>query len=267
MKSVSIENLLTWAFTEELPKVGTVEAMGPSAAPSSWGALADVIALGTMVDHTPNRYGVVSAFVYQGEPHKDALTVGNRVRALADREGFDVPASWDPFPGLVDATGTVREEVRRIAEEFAAARSGKAHGRHIVSLVSGAAILKRGPVWEADAPKVVTVKRGGKDAWFVKRRSKTGLGNMIEYEDNGFDQRKQRPMKGAYRKYRLAEPIRATVLARLEWQLWQSALSELHGELDGRMHDHELQPFFPNWQPWATIAKTQRAAKAIEKTG
>lgn len=265
MRNMTIDALLTWAFTQELPKVGSVEAAGPSAAPSSWSAFADVIALGTMVDHRPNQYGVVSAFVYQGEPHADALMVGDSVRRLADREGFEVPPSWDPFPGLIDATGTVRDEVHRIISDFAAGRSGKVNGRHIVSLVSACAILKRGPIWEADAPRIITVQRGGKDAWFVMRRAKTGLGNVVEYEDNGFDQRKQRPVRGAYRKYRLADPIRATVLARLEWQLWQSALCELHRDLADRLSDHQLQPFKPIWHPWDTIEKSSVNNEPIEK--
>jgi hypothetical protein len=120
-------------------------------------------------------------------------------------------------------------------------------------LVTTAAILKRGPDWQAEAPKVVTVQNGGKDAWFVKRVSKDSMGRRVEYEDNGFHQRHQRPMKGAYRKYRLAQSIRGAVISRLDWQLWQSALETLRDSLYGALTAHDLLPFHPDRSPWIPI--------------
>ncbi len=253
-KMMTIEALLTWAFTEELPKVES-GSVGPSAAPSVWQMMFDVITLGTNIDKSPNGYGVVGHFVNIGEPHPDALVVGDAVRALADRNGFEIMSGWWPFPEWDDPHGVIRAEVDRIAQEQVFERSGKLNGRHIVTLVTTAAILKRGPDWTADRPQVVTIKLNGKDdAWFVKRIAKDAFGRPIEYEDSGFDYRKRRPKKGAYRKYRLAKPIRAAVMARLEWQLWQSALEVLHESLSGHLSNHDLLPFSADRHPWIRSA-------------
>lgn len=249
-KVTTISALLRWAFVEELPKVESGR-VGPSAAPSVWQMMFDVITLGTNIDKSPNGYGVVGNFVNVGDPHPDALLVGDAVRALADRNGFEIMSGWWPFPEWDDPHGIIRAEVDRIAQEQVFERGGRLNGRHVVTLVTSAAILGRGPDWTADMPKVVMLKNGGKDAWFVKRYAKDAFGRNIEYEDNGFNVRRQRPLRGAYRKYRLAEPIRSAVIARLEWQLWQSALEVLHDSLSGGLSQHDLLPFVPNRQPWA----------------
>ncbi|WP_412474726.1 hypothetical protein ACK83U_00840 [Rhizobium sp. WW22] len=263
-KMIGIEALLTWAFVEELPKVES-GSVGPSVAPSVWQMMFDVITLGTNIDKSPNGYGVVGNFVNIGDPHPDALIVGNAVRALADRNGYEVMSGWWPFPEWDDPHGVIRAEVDRIAAEQVYERGGRLNGRHIVTLVTSAAILKRGPDWTAEAPKVVTVKLNGKDdAWFVKRTAKDAFGRPIEYEDSGFDYRKRRPKKGAYRKYRLAQPIRAAVISRLEWQLWQSALEALHDSLSGTLSAHDLLPFTPNRHPWAPSRKRPVDNQGIE---
>jgi hypothetical protein len=249
MKKMTIEALLSWAFIEELPKVDA----GPSVSlvmPSSWDAISDIAALGTLIDKSPNGYGVVADFVSTSDPHPDALIVGDAVRALAKRNGYELMSGWKPFPEWDDPHRVIQAEVDRIAATQVYERGGRTNGRHVVTLVTSAAILKRGPDWRADQPKVVMVQNAGKDAWFVKRYSRDAFGKRMEYEDNGFNQRQQRPVKGAYRKYRLAEPIRSAVIARLEWQIWQSALEALHDSLDGRLTAHDLLPFNPDFQPW-----------------
>ncbi|MDK4713004.1 hypothetical protein [Rhizobium sp. CNPSo 4039] len=262
-KMIGIEALLSWAFIEELPKVES-GSVGPSAAPSVWQMMFDVITLGTNIDKSPNGYGVVGHFVNIGEPHPDAVIIGDAVRALADRNGFEIMTGWWPFPEWDDPHGIIRAEVDRIAAEQVYERGGRLNGRHIVTLVTSAAILKRGPDWAADEPKVVTIKLNGKDdAWFVKRTTKDAFGRPIEYEDSGFDYRKRRPKRGAYRKYRLAEPIRAAVISRLEWQLWQSALEALSESLTGRLSAYDVLPFTPDRQPWARVAPKKLDDQAI----
>lgn len=261
MKKTTIEALLTWAFTLELPKIGTSEA-SYSAAPSTWGILSDVINLGTMIDKSPNGYGVISGFSYEGEPHEDALVVGDAVRALADRN-FEIGEGWNPFPDWEDPHGLIADEVARVSAEQLG-RSGRLNGRHVVSLVTTAAILKRGPDWRCDEPKTVMVMSNGKPAWFIMRKCRDRTGAILNYEDNGFDQRKQRPKSGAYRKYRLDHSARGAILSRLDWQLWQAALEDLSESLCGRLQSHELAPFYPDRQPWASIRKSQRSGQAID---
>lgn len=262
MKKISIEELLTWAFTMELPKVGTLEGSGPSAAPSTWGILSDVITLGTMVDKSPNMYGVISGYVWEGEAHPDALIVGATVRELDDRD-LDIGDGWNPFPEWEDEHGLIREEVESVAN-YHRERGGRINGRHVAALITSAAVLRRGPDWTAEEPRAVMVMNAGKPAWFVKRKCRDSLGRMVEYEDNGFDKRRHKPVKGAYRKYRLKQSLRAAIVSRMEWQIWQSALSELRDSLAGRLHGHDLLPFRPNMQPWMTIRKYEEVNQAID---
>jgi len=252
MKKITIEQLLIWAFTEELPKIGSKSEVSLSAAPSSWSVMSDMIALGTMVDKGPNRYGVVSGFVYGGEPHADAIAVGDAVRGLAALDGFEIGAGWNPFPEWKDDHGLIAAEVARVVADQTG-RSGRLNGRYVVSLVTSAAILKRGPSWEAQEPKVAKVGINGNDAWFIQRKAKTSTGKLYQYEDDGFNHRSRRPFKGAYQKWRLVDPLRSAIVARMDWQLWQSALEELHTRLASVLSHHDLLPFSPDRAPWRTM--------------
>jgi hypothetical protein len=248
MKTISIENLLIWAFTVELPKVGAGQVSVPGFSPTD--VMVQFMELGTSIDKSPNGFGVVAGYAYEGEPHPDALVVGNAVKRLADRDGFEVGAGWKPFPDWTDEHGLVAAEVRKVVAAETG-RGGRLNGKQVVNLVTSAAILKRGPDWHAEEPKAVMMTRSGKPAWFVSRTRKTPRTGAIEtYEDDGFDQKKQRPKPGAYRKYRLDRSIRGDIVARLEWQVWQSALETLAEELSGRLSDHEIAPFRPNRAPW-----------------
>jgi hypothetical protein len=263
MKKITIENLLIWAFTQELPKVGAGGGNGPSAAASSWEALSEMIALGTLIDKSPNGYGVIASYIQEGEPHVDAVTVGNAVRALVEHDGFEIAAGWNPFPEWQDDHGLIAEAVAHVASSEVG-RKGRLNGKQIVSLVTSAAILRRGPDWHADEPKAVMVLWSGKPAWFIRKKIQDRTG-WHEVEDDGFDKKRQRPLKGAYRKFKLATPIRSAIIARMEWQLWQSALEALFDSLAGRLKEHEILPFTPNRHPWATLSKSADFPQEIEK--
>lgn len=256
MKKISIEALLTWAFTVELPKVGATDD-GPEAFASSSYAFDQVAAYGCMVD----GYGTPWDQLKIEVPHPDAISIGDAVRSLGDRD-FDIAEGWFPFPEWNDDRGLIRTEVARIAAELVS--RGRINGRHAVALVASSAVLNRGPDWTAREPKVEMVTNSGKPAWFITRKCKDRIGNLVEYEDNGFDRRKGKPLKGAYRKYRLNEPVRAAVVSRLEWQIWQSALTILHQGLSGSLLEHDLLPFYPNMQPWATIRQERAELQATD---
>ncbi|MEI2299325.1 hypothetical protein [Ensifer sp. MJa1] len=264
MKKISVEDLLSWAFTQELGKVGVMADVGQGFS-AAWMGMAEVASLGTIVDRSPNAFGVIPNFVYEGDPHPDAIIAGRAVHRLADH-GFDIANGWNPMADWADEHGLIAEEVARLAEEQRG-RSDRLSGQHVVSLVVSAAVLKRGPDWRADAPKAVMLMNKGKPAWFVKRTAKDSLGNAYEYEDNGFDQRRQRPKKGAYRKWRLDRSIRGDVLSRLDWQLWQSALEQIHAWLSfkNRLSTYELLPFFPRRQPWTISKNAPFSAQVIEE--
>lgn len=249
MKKINIEALLTWAFTQELPKIGAGSA-GSAVAFSNWNVIADIAALGTMIDRNPNRYGAIPGYIDEGEPAYDALLVGDAVRALAAHGGFEIADGWNPFPEWSDPQGLVREEVGRVVQEQRG-RSDRLSGAHVVNLVISAAKLGRGPVWRADEPKTQFMRgSNGKDLWFVTRWGRDRLGQRYSYEDNGCDQKTRKPKKGAYRKYRLDGPVRGAALSRLDWQLWQSALETLHESLRARLVAHSLIDFYPDRHPW-----------------
>lgn len=124
-----------------------------------------------------------------------------------------------------------------------------------MALVTTSAILDRGPDWTADFPGIEIVSANGRPRWFVMKRAKDALGRAYDYEADGYNKKSGRPVAGAYRKYALKGFIRSAALSRLDWQLWQDALSALADDLDGRLSAHRLLPFRPDRQPWARAAR------------
>jgi hypothetical protein len=264
MKKVTIEQLLTWAFVHELPKIGAPVADIGAGFSMAWSVMSEVAALGTIVDRSPNAYGVIPGFVTMGDPHPDAVLVGEAVNDLADRGGFEIGEGWNPFPEWSDEHGLIAAEVSRAVAALRLKRDALG-GRHVVNLVRRCAILGRGPDWTATQPKVRMVTAKGKPAWFVMKKKHDSLRRVYLFEANGFDERKQRPVKGAYRKYELSEPITGDILSRLDWQLWQDALEQLHEELSGRLVLNDLLPFRPDRAPWLTRNRAAMSSQPIEK--
>jgi hypothetical protein len=249
MKRIAIEDLLRWAFTVELPKKGA-KRPAPMGFSHSMAVLDTVAELGTLVDGGLNSFGVVAGFVFEGEPHADAVAAYDAVMALDLHGGFEIGEGWNPFPEWQDPHGLIAAEVA-MTVELELARGDRLNARHVVGLVKTAAILGRGPDWEADEPVAKPIKANGKDdSWFIMRERKNKLGRYEQYEDNGFDARNRRPLPNAYRKLRLTDPLRATICARQDWQIWQSALETLAATLPARLRDHQITPFAPNRQPW-----------------
>lgn len=265
MKTVTIEKLLIWAFTQELPKVGSGDLSVGIGLSSAWAMTRDFAVLGTLIDRSPNIYGVVPDFLEYGEPHPDALAAGAAVRALAEMT-FSIPEGWQPFPEWPDEHGLIAAEVARVVEEQRL-KGDRLSGRYVVALVTGSAILGFGPDWQADKPKVQDVTHAGKPAWFVTRKARDAFGRVYEYETDGFDRRKQRPVKGAYRKYAISEPIRGAILSRMEWELWQDALAYLAKSLCGRLESHAIASFIPDRHPWRRRVRSENSSQAVDMAG
>lgn len=265
MKTTTITELLAWAFCQELCKVGSGGDGLTTVSISSWSLTRDMAVLGTLIDRSPNIFGVIPGFIEDGEPHPDALAVGKAVKAL-DQIGFEIPDGWMPFPEFDDPHGLIAAEVARVVAEVRL-KGDRLGGRHLVTLVTGAAILGRGPDWSCDAPKFRMVEMRGEPQWFVRKTTTDALGRAYEYEANGFDPLKRRPRKGAYRKYELSQMMRGDILSRLDWQLWQDALVFLANHLDGKLKAHRIGAFVPDRQPWARIKSYAPSHQAIEKVG
>lgn len=261
MKTVTIEGLLTWAFTQELWKVGAgggVSAVGRS----NFSLVSEYGELFSLIDRDPNIYGVVPGFE-EGEPHADAVVAGNAVKALSAMGLHMPPPGWTPFPEFDDPHGVIADEVSRVLAHWYG-KGSRAAGEHIVGLTVRCAVMGREPEWRADPPRVVPVRKWGNPAWFVMRRRRDGFGRWYEYETDGYDKRNKRPFKGAYRKFRLAEPLQVAVLGRLEWWMWREALSRVHASVANHLTAHRLTAFADLPPPWTDIHSNSQGIENAE---
>lgn len=262
MKKITIEKLLTWAFTQELCKVGGGNG-GSGALSSSFLQISAYSELGTLVDRTPNAYGVIPTFDDEGEPSADAVLVGDTVRALGKRGAFDIADGWNPFPEWADDYGLIAAEVQREVSVLRL-KGERLAGKHICSLMITHAVLGRGPDWKAIEPEIGPVQKRGNDAWFVMRSAKDAFGRAYRYEADGYDAKRKRPHRNAYHKMEIKAPIMSAIQSRLDWQLWQDGLFVLHEALEGRLSAHELICFTPDRQPWVAYSRQLKNAQAIE---
>lgn len=249
MKRLDIHSLLSWAFGQELCKVGAGGSQGISSVLSSSWALAETMdVLGTLIDRTPNMFGVIPGFLDEEAPHPDALAIGAAVRGLAAVR-LVIPDGWQPFADMDDPHGLIAAEVAAVADHMRAKPAARV-GRHMVAMLTSAAILGRGPDWHAEQPGFRMVSAYGKPLWFVRRSFTDSLGRVYEMEQDGYDAAKQKPKRGAYRRYELSRPIRAEVLSRLDWQVWQACLLRVSRQIEHTMTEHEVGEFVPDMLPW-----------------
>lgn len=261
MRTMDIEALLRWAFTDELPKEGAPIALRPSGDARGWRS---VEAFGEMLARIdePNRWGVMSGSVDLGRPHPDAVVIGE---AVAELDAVDVclPEGWNPLGDLargdlgVDGERLLAEAVRAAFER--ATRLG-VDGRtrvlrsSLAALVRTCAVLGRTPVWEADAPKVVSVKsQEGREIWWRRATvmDKTGMPYETELPD-GYDLKRKRVRPDAYRKFVLEPDPMEAAIGRAEYEVWHAALGYLVALLDGRLVDHVATGPARAIRPWET---------------
>lgn len=262
-RKITIEKLLEWAFREELCKVGAGAGIS-TVSGSSWDIISGVAELGTLIDRSPNGYGVIPGYQAEGEPHADAVRIGEAVKSLREI-GFEIPAGWNPLAEFDDPYGLIAAEVERIVVRERL-KGDRLAGRHMAALVTTAAILGRGPDWSIEGePGYRMIMIAGQPAWFITRRQKDALGRtyVIETAD-GFDKRKLKPKKGAYRKFELKRQYGNEILSRLEWQIWQDALGFLHDRLRDELSAHDLVSFAPRRFPWLNKMKNEENSLAVE---
>lgn len=256
MRTVTIEELLVWAFVHELPKGGGVEGLdNPNSAwrmleASSWGKITSWAELMTTID--VSRGSADNFMIEQGAPHDDALAVGDAVMQLV---GFDivVPNGWAPLADwpcddarLMDL-GTAA--VARALERFSL-RPARRRMQHLVSLVVGSAVLGREPAWDAPVPAIRMVERAGKPAWFRARAVTDAFGRQSTVEVDGYNPKAGRPHRDAYRKFELSDDPVGDILARLDRELWAVGLREMAQLVRPRLSDHRLLPFDVDTAPW-----------------
>ncbi len=249
MKNATIEELLSWAFVHELPKGGGVEGLANSN--SAWGQICE---LGVRVDRgsTGAQFGggEPNYFIEQGEPHPDALAVGEAVRALGSCS-YALPDDWNPLGDWEDPHGLVPPAVARVVDGRIAAKDARRRGEDMVGLLVSHAILSKVPDWQADAPKVRMVEVAGKPAWFVSRIFRDATGKDYVRELDGYNPKAQRPMKDAYRKHEFSDDVSGAILSRLDWQLWVAACGRLEATLSDRLSAHRIVRIARWVSPWS----------------
>ncbi|TIL54380.1 hypothetical protein [Mesorhizobium sp.] len=267
MKTVTIEELLTWAFVHELPKGGGVDGLDNANSAwrmleaSSWGKITSFAELGAIVDQ--GRGDTENYWIEQGEPHDDAVAVGRAVAGLS-RCDVAVPAGWNALADWPDSEGMAEAAVKKAVERYMV-RTPQRRAAGIVSLVVGTAILGREPDFGAEPSKVRMIERGGRPAWFVMRRMKHEDGQTYDLEVDGYNGRTQRPVKGAYRKYEFSIDPTGDILGRLDYQIWVAALRRLEAEIATQMVGHRLVFSDRSMTPWLEadrpgVAIVERAA-------
>lgn len=274
MKTVMIEELLSWAFVHELPKGGGVDGLQNANSAwrmlqaSSWGKVTAFAELMTLVDTGP---GSGNFWIEQGEPHDDALAVGEAVAGLAMLDAV-IPVGWWPLADWQLAAetehGLAQAAVARALERYLM-RTPARRAAGLVNLVVGTAILGRAPMWEAPQPKVRMVMRAGRPAWFRTIRVKDDLGREHDREVDGFDPRRQRRHRDAYRKFEFAEDPVGDILSRLDWQLWLAALEHVAGRVRDRLVAHRLvRSELENapWKPGASDAPIRLVERRAENS-
>lgn len=251
---IGIEKLLQWAFVQELCVRDAAEAGGPVSSTSNFTMIMEMLELGAIIDRSRNVMAASSAVTL--EPHLDALAVADAVRDLADHR-FYIGEDWAAFDDWDDEYALVSVAVQAEIEAFRL-RGDQANGRRAANLVICSAILGRGPDWFAEKPEERVVERRGKPAWFIMKDAKDCLGRTYQFEADGYDRKRKRPMRGAYRKMEFAEPIRSAVIGRMEWKLWQDALVMLRKSLANHLSFYDVEPFIPDYAPWMRVRKKAR---------
>jgi hypothetical protein len=251
VKTKTVEELLQWAFVHELPKGGGVDGLDNANSAwrmlqaSSWGKITAFAELMAMVD--VDRGGG-NYLIEQGEPHPDALAIGQAVSDLAFCDVV-IPQGWNALADWPDDDGLVMPAVARAVERYEL-RPVMRRRAGIVSLVVGTAILGREPMWQAEPSKVRMIQRGGKPAWFVTRRMTDEFGRKYEMEVDGFNVRSQRPARGAYRKFEFSDDPTGDVLSRLDWQIWVASLQSVGAAIADKLVAHRIARLDRSMTPW-----------------
>lgn len=249
-----IDDLVRWAYRDELPRDQTTSFLRPDGFGFGWGSVARLGQLGQRVDEPDvrNRYGLAPDWQSDRGPHPDAIAIHAAVQDLTGLTAAP-PDGWDP---IEDFGLPPREALPQIAKGLAAGR------RSVPELVRISALIAP-PQWQFDPPGLVPVTDRGQPKWFrtvtEKRPHQDGYAHR-RVEVDGFDRVARRPYPDAYRKHAWEpeEPWHA-VRSRAEYELWHAALTLLTATLTLAEHD-PLPPSVPA-RPWET---DQPVARVIE---
>lgn len=254
MRKIEFREFMKWAFGEELVHVAT----GGDGS-LAWSRLAEMAALGTMVD----TFGLGGAGLPElANVHPDALAANDAVMLLA-AEKFSLPDGWNPFPDMDDPHGLIALCVAEVLERRALRYSGDLNN-NLIAMVISYAVMGREPDWTAEQPKFRMIEHAGKPAWFVTAKAKDGFGRTYTYETNGYIAKSGRPKQGAYRKYEMSVEFQGAVQARIDWYLWSNAIEIVFGRLSTGLKDHQITMPAIDCEIWKKTSDFSRSEQGIE---
>lgn len=241
MKKITVQKLLNWAFVHELPKGGGAD--GIYSPRSAWGLMEQVGSLGVHIDLNRGRQDLPACFE-QGEPHPDALIVGQAVRKIMDFDFALDNLSFEMLP-----LHRWNEQARTLAEPIFDSMivrlkncSKQERGCSVIALVVSCAVLEKEPEHSLPLPKLATICRGGSPCWFIKQKRVDSFGRETEVEVDGFNYKSRRPWRGAYLKHLLNPSPEGNFENWVNYQLWKKSLKFLYHELNGKLSDFCLIP-------------------------
>ena len=94
--------------------------------------------------------------------------------------------------------------------------------------------------------------KNNRPAWFVRKRVKIKAGGWMDAEVNGYDEKRCKPMEGAYRKYDYDPDPRLAVDLRADYANWHASLVWLREELMGWLEMWDLTGPVAAERPWET---------------
>lgn len=256
MKRIKIEDLLAWAYRQELPKAGSgAERHEGGTDGGGWDGVTLFGEYLTLPDMW-NRWGCAPDFSDESDPHPDAVVVGRTVKAMAD-VSFDVGAGWDVLGGLVVEGGPLSDAERADCHARGAALSLDIREGRLPGLIIRAAMLGRGPGWgdHGAVARRVVCGANGKPCWFRTVTRASGEGRPpVSVEMDGYDRQSQRPHPDAYQKTRLSPDPARLVADRLDYQAYVTGLADLTARLQvgecGALAAHDVvESDLPLW-PW-----------------
>lgn len=226
MIKMEMEKLLQWALREEMPKGHPVSA-------SAWDTITRFALLGTRVDEGVHGGGDGLGFV-PGEPHPDAVLIGDAVRRL---------------PAEIKLTGA---QCVALLGHYApldplAIRAIAGSGFNPRALVIRCAILGERMPFDVGTPRAApAVRRDRRKLAVAFVRDAEGI--LREASGNG---RGNFP-PGAATHIVWQEPSIGQVLeARAEYAVWWRALTMVHADLAGQnLRDYAALPPTSRAEPW-----------------
>lgn len=263
MTTMGIDELVRWAWLQELPKVAPVRA--GMKAPAGLGyanAWAATIGLSHQrASGWVNRFGAVFHPDAEGEPDPDALIVAKAVERLDDlvvieHDGFDVFGAWGPFGRLGDRALTAAwKRVIRPVDRYAPDDDFVLRGL-ASTMVVHVAVTGIWPQWQGAAPKIVAdCWPNGRPKWVRLVETEVAWDaagrptRSVMVEADGMNERTRRPFADAYRAERL-DPDPVGVLAeRIRWAMLHLWFGRLATDLDGLGGRTVLPPDRPE-APW-----------------